>query len=148
MLPERGCRISGQEGEFITEYGVPNDWERLTEEDWKKLKQRTEFELNKDNAEEKMTALTAMGCSMIGEGNGTDSSATAVGPTVKQEPTADAVMAEKIEALKSQKDQVLSRMRNVNQDVRHMSARASAYQKETGEGRTLSSSASVTRSKS
>ena len=77
MLPERGCRISGQKGEFITEYGVPNDWERMTEEDWKSLKQDTEFELNKDNADEEMAAFSAMGRSMNGEGN-SGSSAAAV----------------------------------------------------------------------
>jgi hypothetical protein len=132
MLPERRDRISGKKGEFITEYAVPNDWERMTEEDWKSLKQETEFELNKDNCQDEMAAFTAMGRSLIGEGNSTDSSAAGVGATVKQEPTAGAVMAEKIEALKSQKDQVLSRMRSINLEVRQMSARAVAKQKDTG----------------
>ena len=103
----------------------------MTEEDWKSLKQETEFELNKDNCQDEMAAFTAMGRSLIGEGNSTDSSAAGVGATVKQEPTVGAVMAEKIEALKSQKDQVQSRMRSINLEVRHMSARAVARQNDT-----------------
>ena len=94
------------------------------------MKQKTEFELNKDNCEEETPAFQAMGRSLIGEGNSAGPSADQV--VVKQEPTAGAVMAEKIEALKAQKDQALSRMRSINLEVRQMAARAKTKQEQTG----------------
>ena len=46
LLPRSPCRISGKHGEWITEFAVPNDWERLTEADLRRLRGEVEFALS------------------------------------------------------------------------------------------------------
>ena len=49
-----------------------------------------------------------------------------------EEPSAGEIVADKVEALKSTKDQALHRMRTIDVEVRRMWAQAQALQKETG----------------
>ena len=95
LLPERGDRITGKRGQWITEYGVPNDWQRLTEEDWRNLKKKTEFELNKDNAEEETATFEAMGKALTNDASSSAGASSTDKLIVKQEPSAGDVMAEK-----------------------------------------------------
>ena len=95
------------------------------------MKQKTEFELNKDNAEEETAAFEAMGKALIRNVSDADA-ISASAPIVKQEPTDGDVMAENIETSKAHKDQVLTRMRTMNLEVRQMSARTKAKQLSTG----------------
>ena len=134
LLPERGDRITGKKGEWITEYGVPNDWERLSEEDWRTLRSKTEFELNKDNAEEETEAFTRMAEALINTASSSGSRGPEGGETIikKEVPTAGDIMADKVMAMKAQKEQVLARMRLLNLSSRQMAAKAKDKQASTG----------------
>ena len=68
MLPNRPDRISKKHGEFNTEHGVPDDWERLAEEDFKQLRAQVQFELSDDDKEKEMESLTQMSQFVIGGG--------------------------------------------------------------------------------
>jgi hypothetical protein len=135
LLPNRPDRISKKHGEFITEHGVPDDWERLTEEDFKQLRVQVQFELSDDDKEKEMESLIQMGQFVIGGGSSgsSDPRGRAGAAAVKvEEPSAGEIVADKVEALKSTKDQTLQRMRTINIEVRRMWAQAQALQKETG----------------
>jgi hypothetical protein len=136
LLPRRPCRISGKHGEWITEFAVPNDWERLTEADLRRLRGEVEFALSKENGEEEMQSLMELGGMMLNSGVSGSSSSTGEGYTasvpIKKEPTPGEQMAEKVEALIAQKDQTLQRMRSHNLEARSMSEKAKRRQKEQG----------------
>ena len=141
LLPTRGDRITKKHGEFITEHGVPDDWELLTEEDFRQLRAQVEFELSKENGAEELETFMQAGrvlqtSSSSGAYNpdgrlpGGCASAEAI---IKVEgPTAGEVMADKVESLKATKDPCLQMMRTINLEVRTMWAKAQKMQKETG----------------
>ena len=135
LLPRRPDRISGKHGEWITEYAVPEDWERLTEADFRTLRGEVEFALSKENGEDEFAALMQLGGAMVGMGEksgGSVPGGCAAPAIIKKEPTPGEQMADKVEALVAQKDPTLQRMRNHNLEARSMSEKAKRRQKEQG----------------
>jgi hypothetical protein len=133
LLPKRTDRNSHKHGEFITEHGVPDDYEQLTEEDFRQLRAQVEFELSKEDGAEELDAFTQVGKALqnssssisnsfsVGGRLPGDTSSSEVGATVKIEvPTAGEIMADKVETLKATKDPTLARMRMINLDTRTM----------------------------
>ena len=137
LLPKRPDRISKKWGEHITEHGVPDDWERLTDEDFRQLRSQVQFELSKEDGMQEMEAMMEFGQYLQTTNTSAAASSgdqlVAAAAIVKLEgPTAGQIIADKVEALKATKDQSLGRMRTINIEVRRMWAQAQKHQQDTG----------------
>ena len=150
VLPARPCRMTGKHGEFITEFGVPDDWKRLTDEDFRQLKAQVEFELGEDEGAEELQMMMQVGQLLQGSSSSSSGSGGAnvegAAAIIKKEgPTAGEILADKVEALRATKDQTLARMRTVNLETRCMWSKALKLQETTGKIASRSSAQSVQR---
>ncbi len=86
LLPSRPDRVTGKNEDPFKEYGIPEDWEQITETELKTLKAEYELEVNAETMETLEEFKQGAGSSGSGE------------PVEKSQLE---VMAEKIEALKA-----------------------------------------------
>jgi hypothetical protein len=126
LLPTRPCRITKQHGEFLTEYGVPDDWEVVTESDLRAMKAQVEFELKDEDGALELAAF-------MQEADGSSSSSLGEGEVkIKHEASATEIMAEKVDSVRANLEQNLAKMRAVNLETRMMREKAVISQRESG----------------
>ena len=49
LLPTRPDRITGSKDRYYIEFGIPEDWEKFVESDWRRLKEEAEWEIAEED---------------------------------------------------------------------------------------------------